>query len=262
MDKIEGLVRNIIKATIDGVEYVKITNLLRGELISPEGQIIINTTVYRKDNDGYEAVSPLEVSLEHRNKLSYAKTYVKMSDDEIKDFLNIIENQVYKAIEVNNFINCEEFKVGNVCDINYALTREKGAKRYSLCVMNIKSTGELKKQEVLTPNELPYVLIDIISKEPTLDNMTIVIAQNNFAHIHKEDNKIVVMIAMLDDSNAECGEDGRVTLALKCAGVYTIVENEGKYTFITDKESEVLYGFNNIKKYSILKELKENLDLE
>ena len=88
-----------------------------------------------------------------------------------------------------------------------------------------------------------------------------VIAQNHFAHIHKEDNKIVVMLASLDDTNATTGEDGKVTLVLKCVGAYTIVENGGKYTFITDKESNLFYDFDEQKKYELLENIKYNLDL-
>ena len=146
MNKIEGLVRNIIKATIDGIEYIKITNILKGELINPEGQIIINTTVYRKDADGYESVSPLEVSVEHRNKLSYAKSYTKMDDEEIKSFLEALNHQTKLVPKANNFISYDELIVGNICDINYALTKEKDSKRYSLCGMAIKSNGIMKKQ--------------------------------------------------------------------------------------------------------------------
>ena len=64
MNNVEGFNKNIIKAEIEGTTYVKVSNLLNGEAYDSHGQVVINTTLYKKKENGYEQVTPLEVPLE------------------------------------------------------------------------------------------------------------------------------------------------------------------------------------------------------
>ena len=263
MYKIEGLVNNVIKSKeFDGVKYIKVTNILNGDVISPQGRIIINTVLYRESESGYEPVSPLEVPLEHRTKLSYSHSYKTMDNNEILNFSNKLSKQNLKIKDNANFIKFEKLDVGTVCNINYVLCKEKDVTMYNLVGIIAKPDGTIKKQYVLNTNELPYVIIDIVSKEPTLDNRTMVIAPNTFAHIHKEGNVIILVIAYLDDTNERVEGDTKV-LSLKCAGTYPISNENNIFTFITDKESEVLYDFKKEDKMmTILNEIKTNIGVE
>lgn len=265
MNNLEGFNKNIIKAKIQDTNYIKVSNLLNGELSNSQRQAIINTTIYRKDENGYEAVTPLEIPVEHMNQLSFKKAYKIMNEDEIKDFLNEIDNSLEKIKNNNKFITSyDEVIIGHSADIYYVANKQKDIEYYSLSGIKVNSLGEIKEQYAINPNELPYVIIDILNNNPNISNRTFIIAVNTFVHIHKEDNKLILMIGFIDDnekfSNGEVNKEQTNSLILRIRGIYTLAINNNRYTFLNEKESEVLLNIDEEKKLNILNEFKENIE--
>lgn len=265
MNNVEGFNKNIIKAKIEGTTYIKVSNLLNGELYGSKGQVIINTILYRKDENGYESVTPLEIPIEHMNQLSFKKSYKLMSEDEIKEFLNEINNSLEKIKNNNKFITSyDEVIIGNSADVYYVLNKQKDLEYYSLSGIKVNSLGEIKEQYTINPNELPYVIIDILNNNPEINNRTFIIAVNTFVHIHKENDKLILMIGFIDNNeifaSGEVGKEQTNSLLLKINGIYTLAINDNRYTFLNEKESEVLLNINEETKLNILNEFKENIE--
>lgn len=257
---IEGFTKNAIKAIIDDTLYIKVSNILGGDLL--QGKTIINTVLYRKDENGYEAVTPLDVPIEHRNKLSYSKTYSLMNEDEIKEFLSAIKDSILKIKNNNKLIEYDELIIGNACDIYYAMTRTGNYR--SLSGIKVNSNGEIKEQIVISPNELPYIVIDILNNYPELKNITMVVTTNVFVHVHKSEKGVIIYTGYISEnenfSTGKVGEEQVNQAVIKINGSYTLALNENNYTFINDKESEVLLSFTEEEKSLILDELKENIE--
>lgn len=265
MNNVEGFNKNIIKAEIEGTTYIKVYNLLNGEAYGSHGQVVINTTLYKKKENGYEQVTPLEVPLEHMNKLSLKKSYKLMSEEEIKEFLKEINNSLDKIRNVNKFITSyEEVTFGNSADVYYVINKQKDTEYYSLSGIKINSLGEIKEQCTINPNELPYVIIDILNNNPNIDNRTFIIATNTFAHIHKENDKLIIMVGFIDNkeliSTCEIGGEQENSFLLKIRGFYTLAINDNRYTFLSEKESNVLLNFDEEYKLKISNEFKENIE--
>ena len=265
MNNVEGFNKNLIKAKIQDTTYIKVSNLLNGELYGSQGQVIINTTLYRKDENGYESVTPLEIPIEHMNELSFKKSYKLMNKDEIKDFLDEINNSLEKIKNNNKFITSyDEVIIGHSADVYYVVNKQKDLEYYSLSGIKVNSLGEIKEQYTINPNELPYVIIDILNNNPTITNRTFIIAVNTFVHVHKEEDKLILMVGFINDnenfSSGEVGKEQINSLILRIRGIYTLAINNNRYTFLNEKESEVLLNINEETKLNILNEFKENIE--
>lgn len=253
MQNIEGFNKEFIKVTIKGTTYIRVTNTLNRLLYNLKEQSIINTTLYKKTEDGFEELVLIDLPVEHINKLSYSNIYKAMNDKEINEFkssMNILSDKIKenKCIE-----SLDDFMLINVLDNYYISNKVKDINVYSLTNIKVNSLGQINKQSAINPNEIPFVIVDILNKCPFIKNRTFIIAINTFIHIHKEEDKLIIMLGYIDDEDFD-------NLTLKISQTYILGINDNKYTFLDEKEGEVLLNIDNNYKMSILNEFKNNLE--
>lgn len=249
-NKIQGLKKNVVKAVIDDMEFIRVTNL------DSNGDII-NVIMYMKTNDKYKVVTPNEIPQRIVNKLAIDNTYVRMEEIEIINFLNVLKEIKKLISSQNDFIPLEYLVVDSVIDVNYIVTKSNEEKFYALNSVKVNEFGVIKESSSVSPSELPYVLIDLIEKDKNFNNKTYLVYQNIFAHICREDNKYLILIYEFKEATEEVNQE-MVTVKRS----FTLIENEGKFILVTDMENELFLEMNDEKFKSISKDFLDNIGLE
>lgn len=251
MSIIQGLKKNVVKATVDGMEFVRVTNLSANDEL-------INVIMYTKVNNKYKVVLPNELPYQVVNKLAIDNTYSKMNEEEIIAFLDALKDVKDNIKSNNEFLPLEYLAVDNVVDVNYILTKEAGINYYAISSLRVNEFGIIQGNTSVTPLELPYVLINIIDENKDFENKTFLVHQNTFAHVYKENNKYLTAIFEFKPNEKE--EDEHPSVQLR--GMFSLINIEGKYTVVFDAESKLFVEVTNEKFQKVLDGLLINIGLE
>lgn len=250
MSKIQGLKKNVVKATIEGMDFVRVTNL------NPNSELI-NVVMYIKVNGKYKVVLPNELPHQIVNKLSIDSTYTKMTEEEILEFLDSLKEIKEKITAQNEFAQLQYLSVGNVIDINYLLTKETNANYYALFSLIVNEFGVIKDNLPVTPIELPYVIMDILNEDGNFKSKTFLVHQNFFAHVYKDEDKYLTAIFEFKPSDKE-----EENPSVQVRGLFTIVEIDGKYTVVFDTENKLFADINEDKFTKVLDSFLQVLGLQ
>ena len=251
MSIVQGLKKNVVKATVDGMEFVRVTNLSANDEI-------INVIMYTKVNGKYKVILPNELPHQVVNKLAIDNTYAKMNEEEIIAFLDVLNNVKDDIKSNNEFLPLEYLAVDNVIDVNYILTKESGIDYYAISSLKVNEFGIIQENTSVTPLELPYVLINIIDEHKAFENKTFLIYQNTFAHVYKENNKYLTVIFEYksnEDNEAEYP-------SVQAKGMFSLINIDGKYTVVFDSENELFVGLTNEKFQKVLDGFLVSIGLE
>lgn len=246
---IQGFKKNIVKATIDKNDFIRVTNL-------DENNSLINVVIYVKKNDKYKVVKPMDIPYSIVNKLSIDNTYKIMNDKEIDEFLNSIKGTNKLIKEQNKFIPLEYLLINTVVDVNYMLAKEANLDYFTLNSLLVDEEGVIQYQDIITPTELPYILIDIIEKEKDFNYKTFLISQNIFAHVYKDRDKYLTILYEYKDSQVE-----NEPSIVEDLGKFILVKSKDNYTIVFDVGHELFSNINKEKLEEISNEFLKTIKL-
>lgn len=250
MSKVQGLKKNVVKATIEGMEFVRVTNLdANGELI--------NVIMYTKVNDRYKVVLPSELPHQVVNKLAIDNSYAKMTEEEIIAFLDALKSIKEDIKTQNDFLPLDYLVIDTVVDVNYILTKEGNSKYYALNSAKVNEFGIIQHNTSVTPLELPYVLIDIIDNGDDFKFNTFLVHQNVFAHVYREEDKHFVVLYEFKPA-----EENAPNPSVQVKGMFTLVKTNNEYSIVFDTESSLFVELNQEKFQLILDGFLDNIGLE
>lgn len=250
MSKIQGLKKNVVKATIEGMDFVRVTNL------NPNSELI-NVVMYLKVNGKYRVVLPNELPHQIVNKLSIDSTYSKMDETEILEFLNSLKDIKEEIEKQNEFAHLEYLSIDNAIDINYIVTKEKNNNYFALFSLIVNEFGVIKANVPVTPVELPYVIMNIIDENAEFKSKTFLVHENFFAHVYKEGDKFLTSIFEFKPATKE--EENPL---VQVRGFFTIVEMDSKYTVVFDTENSLFADITEKSFETVLNDFLEVLDLQ
>lgn len=214
------LEKNITKSTIDGNEFIRVANF-------DTNNDIINMYLYLKVNNRYKKVAPTELPYSLMNKLNIDSNFTKMNEDEIKEFLNILEESNKLIPECNTFIPLEFLDLGYTLDINYSLTKEAKSPFYALNSFRLNEFLIMTDTSTIPFVELPYVLVDILGKHKNLSNSIILLENNLFVKLYKDNEKIFCCIFYLEEN------------MIRSLGNFKIINENDKFEIVTNLEDKL-----------------------
>lgn len=251
MSIVQGLKKNVVKATVDGMDFVRVTNISANDEL-------INVIMYTKVNGKYKVILPNELPHQVVNKLAIDNTYSQMNEEEIIAFLDALSGIKDDIKSNNEFLPLEYLAVDNVVDVNYILTKEAGIEYYAISSLKVNEFGIIQENTSVTPLELPYVLINIIDEKKDFDHKTFLVHQNTFAHVYRENNKYLTVIFEYKPN-----EEGKEEYpSVKAQGMFSLINIDGKYTVVFDTENELFVGLTDEKFQKVLDGFLANIGLE
>lgn len=250
MSKVKGLKKNVVKATVDGMEFVRVTNLdANGELI--------NVIMYLNVNGRYKVVLPNELPHQVVNKLAIDNSYEKMNEEEIIAFLEKLKDVKENIKSQNDFLPLDYLAVDTVVDVNYIVTKEANSTYYAINSARVNEFGVIQDNTSVTPLELPYVLINIIEEDCEFENKTFLVHQNIFVHVYREEDKYFAVLYEFKPV-----EEKELHPSVQVRGMFTLVKTDEQYTVVFDSENELFIELNDEKFQTILDGFLINIGLE
>lgn len=250
MTKDKGLITTYSKAKIEGMEFVRVSNLTdNGELV--------NITMYLKVAEKYKKVFPQELPYEVVNKLGLEKNYTTMSENEGKQFSSIIESMVDDIVGKNPVIPFHEMELGLILDIPYLVSQSKDINLKYVNFLKINEFSVIEYMGGFPPVELPYLLMTFIERDENFKSETYLVDNNIFVHVEKFKDSYLAMIYEL------AVEDERLQKAkLTVISSFTLIEKEDKFIFINDESSEFAVKLNDEEFAQFTERFTKNLKLE
>lgn len=251
MSKFKGLKKNIVKSTIDNMEFVRVTNL-------NEQNELINVNIYTKINDKYKSVLPNQLPYQLVNKLHLENTYTKMTQEEIISFLNKLDNVKEEIKAQNQFNSFEYLEIDTAVDVNYIVTKTEGVNFYNLGAFKVNEFGIIEQETFVQPLELPYVMVNIIDSNKDFEHKTFLICTNHFAHVYRLGNKYLTLIFEFKPSVNK--EEDKSSVQLR--GMFTIVNMDDSYHVVMDEQNKLFVELNEEEFLPVFEVFLNNIGLE
>lgn len=234
--KNKGTSKNIVRAKIEDYVFVRVTNI-----DSLNETININIYMQLNGTDGsakYKLVAPQELPVSIVNKLTLDNSYEKMSEIEIVGFLNTLKKLQGQVYESNKFEEAEFLEINSVCDVTYLFAKGEKEKFYALNRLIINEFSVAHTLDVVSPYELPYVVMDIVDRFK-LKEFTAIVMINHFVRVVKRDDKYICIVYQFVPD-----ETGASKNSVKVLDIYTIAETDKDFVLIKDEESDLFYPMN------------------
>lgn len=227
MTKDKGLIKSYSKATVDNMNFVRVSNL------TEDGELI-NITMYLETVGKYKKVYPEALPYDVVNKLSLEKNYKEMSEEEVQKFSKTIEQMVGLISEKNVFRPFQEMEIGLMLDIPYVATRLPDVNLRYINGMMINEFSIIEHFTGFPPQELPYLLMKFIEDNKKFQSETYLVDDNIFVHLEKvkDDYLAIIYELIIEDEKTQKAK-------LRVINSFTIVDKEGKFILITDDTSEL-----------------------